>query len=103
MSGIESLREANRFADSYLRLGHGLTPLALGAIHDFVRKARSEPETFLQRYDRLKGARFGTVLELEVAGGPRMLVHFESGRVVLLDVGEHDVVRRYPMGSLKHD
>jgi hypothetical protein len=48
----------------------------------------------MRRYDRIEGCR-DVALEVDVAGGERMLVHPQDGRLVLVDLGKHEIVAHY--------
>jgi hypothetical protein len=102
MTSLQLLQTA-RFDRSYARLGPGLTHLAIGAIRDLVNRSRSEPKTWLRRYDRRKEAPTGIVIEVEIAAGPRLLAHVDGMTVTLLEIGRHEIEGRYPMESLVED
>ena len=82
-----------RFVKSFADASPGLRKLARGAVHDLVRAFRSDPKTWTRRYDRVAGLK-SSVLEVDVAGGERMLAVANSGQVTLLDVGDHELVTR---------
>lgn len=48
-------------------------------------------------FDRVEGMRERSVIELELGGGPRMLVNVADGQATLLAMGDHEITRRYAM------
>jgi len=48
-------------------------------------------------FDRVEGIRERSVIELELGGGPRMLVNVADGQATLLAMGDHEITRRYAM------
>lgn len=85
---------SKRFYKSYSNASLCLKNLAEGAVHDFVRRARSDLATVLQNYDKLAHLK-ETIIEIELSGSHRLLATFEAKRLILLEMGNHDVVRRY--------
>jgi len=65
-----------------------------GAVHDFVRSFRANPTRCLQSYDRVSGRKDG-FLELDVAGGPRLIAALRDDVLYLLDTGSHDITKRW--------
>ncbi len=85
---------SERFLVSYRKASSVLRHCAERAIHDFVRRFRSNPKTVANGYDKLAHCKT-RILEIDVARGPRLLAHFSSNKLVLLDLGDHEVVNRY--------
>jgi len=65
-----------------------------GAVHDFVRSFRSNPTKCLQSYDRVAGRQDG-FLEIDVAGGPRLIAALRDDALYLLDTGDHEITKRW--------
>ena len=65
-----------------------------GAVHDFVRSFRANPTRCLQSYDRVSG-REGGFLEIDVAGGPRLIAALRDDVLYLLDTGSHEITKRW--------
>ncbi len=64
--------------------------LAEGAIKDLLRRAESDPGGWRRLYDRVAGlAR--RVLEIDLAGGPRLLA-LDDGDLVLWRMGDHSLI-----------
>lgn len=82
---------SRRFHRSYRKSVPKLRRLAEGATHDLIRRYRSDPKTWTRGYDRVAGID-RPVLEIDLAGGPRMLATWEAPRVTLLDMGGHELV-----------
>ena len=80
-----------------------LTPLALGAVHDFVRQYEAYPKTVLLRYDRLRWPSGTGPIEIPIAGAPRLLAALTADDVTLLAVGGHETVPRYREAMLVAD
>src|SRR4051794_8198501 len=93
MPAPPAIVQSERFRRGYASASPGLRLLIEGAVHDFVRKQRSLPKQVTRGYDRHAVHR--DVLEIDLAGGPRMLARYGRGKLHLLEVGGHDIVRRY--------
>ena len=63
------------------------------AIHDFVRKYRSDATRCLRTYDRIAGRT--ELLEIDIGGGERLIATLRSGGLSLLDVGDHSVTAKW--------
>jgi hypothetical protein len=63
-------------------------------VHDFVRSFRSNPTKCLQSYDRVSGRKDG-FLEIDVAGGPRLIAALRDDVLYLLDTGDHEITKRW--------
>lgn len=94
--------ESSRFHSGYSRSSAKLQTLIQGCIHDFVRRARSDPKTVVRFYDRIAGMK-GRVLEIDVTGGHRLLAQWEDQTLRLLNVGDHDIVGAYSSAKLSTD
>ncbi len=96
------IKVTRRFLKAYRKASPSLQGLAEGAIRDFVNRQRSSPKTVLQNYDRI--ANFpDQVIEIDLAGGPRLLANYTSDRLLLLDMGKHDVVKYYDINKFLVD
>jgi hypothetical protein len=96
------IRVTRRFKKAYSVASPNLQLLAEGAVRDFVHRQRSSPKTVLRNYDRL--ARLSEpVIEIDLAGGPRLLAHYARESLLLLDMGSHDVVKHYDINKFRHD
>lgn len=100
---LPQLFESHRFKKSFCKLGPGLDIQSRGAVHDLVNRYISNPNNFLSNYDRVENIKRRIVIEIDVSGANRMLADVEGDRVTLLDVGGHELVRRYPRKSLLDD
>ena len=65
-----------------------------GAVHDFVRSFRSNSTRCLQSYDRISGGK-DDFLEIDVAGGPRLIAALREDVLYLLDTGNHEITGRW--------
>lgn len=88
------IQSSKRFDDNYYSASLPLQRLAEGAIADLLALHRSDPRKVLHRYDKLEQCS-NRILEVDISGGCRLLAQYSNGRLSLLDVGGHDVVRRY--------
>jgi hypothetical protein len=68
-----------------------------GAVHDVLRRWPLQ----LAHYDRVAGLH--DVLEIDVTGARRLLVHTGTDALTLLDVGGHDITSTYDAGKLYVD
>lgn len=93
---------SRRFTKSYLRSSVPLQALTEHAIHDFLRMVAADPRRVRGEYDQLAGFG-GKVLKLDVSGGHRLLVNWEPPHLVLLDVGDHGILKRYKAQHLAED
>jgi hypothetical protein len=96
------LYASQRFLKAYGRASLGLQDNAEGAIHDLVRRFRSNPRTFMQGYQRVRGCR-APILEIDISGSHRLLAHYANNRAIMLDVGDHDIVRLYSDSKYESD
>jgi len=94
---------SKRFNKSYSSASFPLQKLAEGKIRDFVNLQRSEPKTLLQHYGRLTQLLPGPVIEIKLSGGHRLLAQYSEDRLLLLDMGGHEVVGRYDIKKLEND
>src|SRR5712691_11286060 len=90
-----------RFAEAYRKANLVAQRLVEGAIWDARSAYRSQPATFMHRYDR--HARLRDVLEIDVSGGWRLLAQLLRDYLILLDFGPHEIVARYTQNKLIHD
>jgi len=90
------------FLKRYGKAIFNLQHLTEGAVHDFVRLYRSNPKTVATKYDKLEGLKT-RILEIDVAGGPRLLAHFSQNTLSLLDLCDHDAVEDYSDGQYFRD
>jgi len=71
-----------------------LQGLAEGAVHDFINRFRANPKLILREYDRVAHIK-EPILELKISGGNRLLVSLQDNHLFLLDMGGHEIVKRY--------
>ena len=93
---------SERFLKAYRKAIFSLKGLTEGAVHDFVNLHRSDSTTLLRSYDRLAQLP-GPVIEIDLSGGCRAVAHYSKDRLILLDMGEHEVVGRYDSAKLIRD
>jgi hypothetical protein len=93
---------SDRFGKAYGKAIFCLQGLAEGAVHDFVNILRSDPKKVLHNYDRLAHLP-SSVIEIPISGGQRLLAQYSENHLLLLDMGDHDVVRRYSISKLNLD
>ena len=96
------LMASTRFTRSYLRATVPLQGLIEGAVQDFVRRHAANPLAASGEYDRLKGFD-GKVIKIDVTGGHRLPAHWSPPRLALLDVGDHEILKRYKPVHLAAD
>jgi hypothetical protein len=85
---------SNRFAKAYSRASLPIKNFAEGAIHDLLQRIASDHRTVLHQYDRLEQCR-ESVIEIDICGAWRILADYTKDSLILLDLGDHDVVPRY--------
>lgn len=90
MAEILTIRIAPTFMRDYRKAGVPLQSLAEGAIKDLVRRAKSDPGGWRRLYDRVAGLS-RRVLEIDLAGGPRLLA-IDDGDLVLWRMGGHSLI-----------
>lgn len=97
-----NLQASDRFLKSYYKASLGLQNLAEGAIHDLIKRVRSDPKTVNQQYDWIRGLR-QTVLEVDISGANRVLAVYTEEQIALVAIGDHDLVPHYTDAKLEHD
>lgn len=93
---------SERFLRAYRKGSLVIQHAAEHAIHDFVRGYRADRQNFVRRYDRVAGIRM-QVLEVDISGKDRLLVHFANRQLTLLDMGPKHIVPRYTKQKLDQD
>ncbi len=91
---LRGVRATKGFLRAY---GAAIAPLQgciEGAVHDFIRSFRANPTRCLQSYDRVTAGR-DDLLEIDVAGGPRLIALLRDSALYLLDVGDHEITKRW--------
>ncbi|MBS1848155.1 MAG: ATP-binding protein [Actinobacteria bacterium] len=83
---------APTFLRDYRKAGVSLQTLAEGAVHDLLRRAQADAGGWRRHYDRVAGLD-GRVLEIDLAGGPRMLA-IDNGELILWRMGDHSLVKK---------
>jgi hypothetical protein len=91
---LAGVRVTKNFSKSYAAAVAQLQGCIEGAVHDFVRSFRSNPTKCLQSYDRVSGRKDG-FLEIDVAGGPRLIAALRDDVLYLLDTGDHEITKRW--------
>lgn len=92
---------STRFLKSYHKASLGLQRLTEGAVHDLVNRYRSDSSTMTRNYDRLSSID-DPILKIDLSGGHRLLAIYRE-RLVLLDMGNHEVLDRYTKRKLDQD
>jgi hypothetical protein len=92
--GLAGVRVTKNFMKSFDAAIAPLQGCIEGAVHDFVRSFRANPTRCLQSYDRVSG-REGGFLEIDVAGGPRLIAALREDVLYLLDTGDHEITKRW--------
>ncbi len=88
------IMSSRRFDDNYYSASLPLQRLAEGAIADLLALHRSDSRKVLHRYDKLEQCQ-NRLMEVDISGSCRLVAQYSNERLSLLDVGDHDVVRRY--------
>jgi hypothetical protein len=91
---LAGVRVTKNFTKSYDAAIAPLQGCIEGAVHDFVRSFRANPTRCLQSYDRVSGRKDG-FLEIDVAGGPRLIAALREDVLYLLDTGDHEITKRW--------
>jgi hypothetical protein len=89
-----SLKATARFLRAYNHAQGPLRECVKGALADLCRGLAANPKTTLRSFNTVKPLS-PTVLEIDLAGAPRMLVHWRDGTLYLLEMGGHEIVPRY--------
>jgi len=84
---------SQRFERAYHKSNALLKGLVEGSICDLVRRIRSDPRQVKHCYDRL--SQLPQLLEVDVSGAHRMIAHWDSHVLRLLDVGGKAIIPRY--------
>src|SRR4051794_14917196 len=83
------------FLRDHRAAGVGLQRLAERKIQDLVRRAESDPTGWRRQYDRVASLRDkASVLEIDLAGGPRLLAVDHGDVLTLWRMGDHDITER---------
>lgn len=96
------LHITKRFQRAYESASLGLKNLTEGAIHDLIRRYRSNPVTVLHTYDRLVHLD-DRVLEIDLSSSHRLLADYGQNRLILLHMGGHEIVDRYSKHMYSYD
>lgn len=97
------LFQSQRFKKSYGSLSVQLTTCVHGAIIDLINRYKADPQTFLSYYGRVKRITKKIVIEVDISRSDRLIADVDGDKITLLDVGDHDIVGRYPKESLLDD
>jgi GTPase SAR1 family protein len=97
-----SLLASKRFIDNYKIASLNLKRCAEGAVRDLVNRYRSDPRILASCYDKIEGQKI-RILEGDLSGKDRFLFDYSENCITLLDMGGHDVVRRYDSSKYHHD
>lgn len=93
---------SDRFAKAYKRATFCLQGLAVGAVRDFGNRYNADRPSVLRNYDR-HALLPDQVIEIDISGGHRMLASLKRERLILLDMGGHEIVGRYDSSKLRTD
>ena len=66
-------------------------------MHDLVNRYRSDHRIISNQYDKLAHFKKVHVLEGKLNGGDRFLFDYSENCITLLEMGNHDIVRRYTL------
>ncbi len=88
------LYASERFLKNYRAASLSLQRFAEGNIHDLVNRYRSDSRLISNLYDKLAHCK-ARILEGDLSGGCRFLFDYSENRITLLDMGDHDIVKRY--------
>ena len=83
-----------RFRKDVRRASPVLARLVAGELGKLQRHAAAQVN-WIREYDSVASIDHAPVVEVDVGGGPRMLVQFDGRSATLLTVGKHAVVGRY--------
>lgn len=97
------VRLSPRASRSLEKFGPGLTQGTFREVGDFLRRHRASPGTVAGGYDRAIHLSPDVVLEFEVGRSQRVLAHWASPRLTIVDVGPHEVVPNYDRRWLARD
>lgn len=95
--GVKDLYATPVFLREYRKAGPGLATAAEREAHELVVRMRSQPSLWPRSYQTVKGID-AFVIEIDLAGGPRMLAHV-NGVVTLCRMGDHEIIRRSLAGG----
>jgi hypothetical protein len=88
-----------QFERDYRRAGVGLQRLAERKVQDLQRRAVGDPGGWRRAYDRVENLKAECeVLEVDLAGGPRLLAVDQGDKIVLWRMGDHDITKRANLG-----
>ena len=97
------VRATARFVSEYEHAQPLLRTCALGALSDLRRFHASDPKQAFRRYNKIKGIS-PTMFEVDIAGGERLLCHWNDQTLFLVAIGNHEIVKRYQQnGNLAED
>lgn len=92
---VLDVRVSPQFLRDYHSAGVGLQHLAERKIQDLQRRADADPGGWRRGYDRVEGLKGrAEVLEIDLAGGPRLLAIDYAKALVLWRMGDHEVTTR---------
>jgi hypothetical protein len=90
-----------QFLRDYRSAGVGLQHLAERKIQDLQRRAGGDPTGWRRGYDRVERLKArANVLEIDLAGGPRLLAIDYGEALVLWRMGEHDITTKAQHGQI---
>lgn len=94
---------SNRFSKALEQISPAILNQVYAKTHYLIRLYKAQPKTYLSQYDHVKGLGTNDVMEIDLGGGPRMLVHNQGKCFTMLDVGKHEVVPNYKQTFLETD
>ena len=92
-SKVEPLFVTEGFLRDYDRASGPMAYAAEQEVQTLIRRMRDQPQTWIRQYDRVEGLKGGTVIELELGGAARLLVHV-GAEVTLWRMGDHEITTR---------
>lgn len=85
---------SERFLKNYRRSNVNLQKLTEGAVHDLVNLYKSDSRIVSNNYDKLAHCK-ARIIEIDISGANRLLADYSENRITLLNMGDHDVPKRY--------
>lgn len=91
---MKPIRAGKKFLSDYRKASPGLAVRAQREIADLVVRMAEHPTTWAQRFDRVAALGRNDILEVDLAGGPRLYLHNGESSVTLLRMGDHELTDR---------
>jgi Txe/YoeB family toxin of Txe-Axe toxin-antitoxin module len=100
---IDNLAWTPRFK-SQLERYTGIQDFVINRTAELLRKAQSDPNTWHRYEEKLKDDSFGSlqVYKTAVTSGDRLVFVVDEGKIILVDIGKHEVMDNYARMSRKN-